>query len=120
MIRKSFQTYSPSVGAEFSLVEGGQGGKEEVFHLRPSVPGDVLLDFIAKSDSEEVGQVAETVRGLLAAAIVEEDFERWTTFIRKPANNVTLTMLAEIAGWISEQVSGKDPAAPQPLPSGVG
>lgn len=101
-MRKSFTSLEPVAGAEFDV-------NGVVFHLRPSIPGEVLLDFLAGADDENPASLAKTVRALIEAAVIPEDYERFQAFVRNPDNNVTLGMLSEIAGFMAESLSGNDP-----------
>lgn len=102
---KSFKTYTPTEGSSFDI--NGQ-----VFHLNPVVPGDVLLDFLEGAEGEDTAKMAKVIRDLMQAAIVPQEYESWKAFIRNPANNVTLSMLAEIAGYVTERLSGNPTDAP--------
>lgn len=110
--RKSFTSLQPTVSGEFDI-------NGTVFHLQPSIPGDVLLDFLAGSSNDDPAALAKTVRALIAAAIVPEEHETWVAFIRDPANNVDLNMLAEVAGYMAESLSG-NARGKQQQPSTVG
>lgn len=99
--RKTFQTYVPTETHEIEI--NGQ-----VFPINPSVPGDVILDFLSGADAENPSTMAKTIRDLFDAAIVEDQLETWHTFIRDPANNVTLDVLSEVAGYLTEILSGND------------
>jgi hypothetical protein len=105
MTRKSFSTYKPDQGEEFDI-------NGHVFQLRPSVPGDVLLDFLSGANTEDPASMAKTIRSLLDAAIVPTQLEEWHTFIRDEDNAVNLNLLSEIAGFVSEKLS----ANPQQQP----
>jgi hypothetical protein len=98
MTRKSFQTYRPAVGEEFDI-------NGHVFQLKPSVPGDVLLDFLSGANTEDPAAMARTIRNLLDAAIRPEQLDEWHTFIRDEENAVNLNLLSEIAGFVSEKLS---------------
>lgn len=105
---KSFTTYTPTEGSSFDL-------NGITFRLRPSVPGDVLLDFIAGADQENSAAMAGLIRQLMDAALLPEEKDRWYAYIRDPNNNVTLATLAEVAGFVSERMSG-NPTDRQPEP----
>lgn len=107
---KSFTSRRPTEGASFDI-----NGK--VFRLKPSVPGVVMLDFIVGADSENPAQMARTITGLYEAAIIPEDLEAFKEYIANPDNDVDLNMLSEIAGFISEKLSGN---GQEPAPYGPG
>lgn len=114
MARKSFSSYKPTEVQEIEI-------NGTVFALNPQIPGDVLLDFMSDASSEDMGKMAVIVRSLLDAAIVPEQLEAWHAFIRDPNNGITLQLLSEIAGYVTEIVSGQpDPTQRPPVPQSVG
>lgn len=111
MARKSFTAYKPTEVHEIEI-------NGTVFNINAQIPGDLLLDFMSDATSEDSGKMAEVVRRLLDAAIAPEQLDAWHTFIRTPENGVTLQLLSEIAGYVTELVSGQpgptqQPAVPQ-------
>lgn len=105
---KSFKAYVPTEGGSFDV-------NGTVFHLNPSIPGDVLLDFVAGVGADDNAKAAGVIRDLLKAAIVESEYDRWVEFIRNPANGVSLNVLSEVAGFVAEQMSG-NPTDSSPAP----
>lgn len=110
--RKTFNTYRKTEIPDFDIED--DAGNKTNFKMKPSVPGAVLLDFIAGANAEDPAAMARTVNDLLNAAIADEDSERWNTYIRDPKNNVTLDVLSEIAGYASETLSGGNDQAVTP------
>lgn len=104
MSRKSFKTFVAESSLDFEI-----GG--EIFRLNSALPGAILLEFIAGSSSEDPSSMATTIQNMLKASIVTEDWERWDSFTRNPDNGVTLNVLAEVAGYVSEVLSG-NPQSP--------
>lgn len=104
MGNRSFTTRPAEVTEAFDI-----NGK--AFRLVASLPGDVLLDFLSQADEENPSTMAAALRSLFAAAVHPDDYESFSAFIRDPENNVTLDVLAEIAGYIAEKLSGA-PKAP--------
>lgn len=107
MARKSFTTYKPTEVHEIEI-------NGTVFQINSQIPGDLLLDFMADASGEDTGKMATILRKLMGAAIVPEQHEQWNEFIRNPENGVTLQVLSEIAGYITELVSGQPGPTPQP------
>lgn len=109
MARKVFTSYAPTELNEIEV-------NGTVFNVKASVPGDVLLDFLANSNADDTSAMAGTLRNLLDEAIVPEQLDAWHAFIRDPANGVSLNLLAEIAGYVAEVLSGAgNDSAPQPV-----
>lgn len=103
MAKKTFNTYTPTEQHQIDFPDG------TVFNMNPSIPGDVLLDFISGANTEDPAAMALTVRALLNTAIVAEELDAWHAYIRDPKNNVTLEILSEIAGFAAEVLSGGNP-----------
>ena len=99
MARKTFTSYAPTEIEEVEI-------NGRVFTLNASVPGDVILDFLSEADSEDNAAMARTLRQLFAHAINPDQLDDFNAFIRDPSNHVTLDVLAEIAGYVAETVSG--------------
>lgn len=110
MARKSFTSHAPSETHEIEI-------NGEVFPLNPQVPGDLLLDFISQADSYDPSKLAKAIRQLLSVAVVAEHSERFNAFIRDPHNGVDLPLLSEIAGYVTEVMSGGNDHQPLPAPS---
>lgn len=104
---KSFTTYAPTDGATFQI-------NGRTFNLRPAVPGDVLLDFMASLSAEDASKTAGALRELMQLALAEGQYPAWESFIRDPANNVTLNVLVDIAGFVAECLSGNPTADQSP------
>lgn len=109
---KSFSTRPASVDEAFDI-------NGTAFRLSASVPGDVLLDFLGSADDENPAGMALALRGLLDSAVHPDDLDRFKKFIRDPENNVSLDVLAEVAGYAAEKLAGSSDPTPQPggLPS---
>lgn len=110
---KSFSTYLPSDVPTFDI-------NGRVFRCRPIVPGATLLDFLSKIDNKNPTHMAGAITNLLDAAILPEDKAAWDEFIRDPANAVTLTVLAEVAGFVADKLAGVDPTLSPGGPSSTG
>jgi len=104
MARKTFNTYRKTETPEFDIQD--PDGNVTTFRMKPSVPGAVLLDFLAGANAEDPAAMARTVNSLLTAAIADDDLEKWQDYIHNPRNEVTLEVLSEIAGYASEVLSG--------------
>lgn len=100
---KSFTTYAPTTKLVFDI-----NGTE--FRLNNAIPGDVLLDFMAGSASENTADMAKIVRSLFKEAVHEDDYEQFNQFIRDKNNHVDLETLTDIAAYLAEQLAGSGKA----------
>lgn len=117
-IRKSFG--SPDAPVEPIEIEVNG----EVFLVNQRIPGPVMLSFLADADETRPDKMAQSLQKFLGLAIEPDDRERWEKFISDPDNVVTIDLLAEIAGWLVETLSGggeavrpTSPSSESPTPS---
>jgi hypothetical protein len=107
MAGKTFTTYAPTEEVYFEI----NGTR---FNCVPVVPGDVLLDFLSNADEEHPNLMAGALRNLIDAAIKPEELEKFHSFIRDPKNFVSMDVLAEIAGYLADKLSGAGDPTRQP------
>lgn len=107
MATKTFTTYKPEE-EQFIELEGADGVVHK-FKLNPSLPGDLVLDFMYVSGTEDTSELAKAIRAVLDAAVVDEQKEEWVAFSKNPANGVTITVLSEIVGHVTAVLSGNPP-----------
>jgi hypothetical protein len=89
----------------------------EVFTVNQKIPGPTMLNFLAGADETRPDKMAASLQQFLQIAIEYEDRERWEKFIENPDNGVTLDILAEIAGYLVETLSGGGEATRPTPPS---
>lgn len=104
MATKSFSTYKPT---EDNFIELDDfNGATHTFKLTPSIPGQVILDFMAVSQTEDPAKLAEIINTVLDLAIVEDDKAAWNEFSTEPKNGVTVDVLSEVVGYVVSVLSG--------------
>jgi hypothetical protein len=113
MARKTFKGYVPTEAQSIEL-QSADGTKTLEVKGRKSVAGSVVLDFLAKIDTEEPGTLATAVNDMLRLSIAEESWGEFKAFIDDEANGISLEILSEIAGFFAESFSGKAEAPSAP------
>jgi len=108
MATRTFTTYQPTEEEFITLAD--HEGIEQSFKLNPSLPGTVILDFMFVSGTDNSSALAKAIGGVLDAAIVEEDKERWDAFVESPLNGVTISVLSEVVGHVTSVLSGNPQA----------
>jgi hypothetical protein len=78
----------------------------QTFQVDTQIPGTVLLNFMASTDQENPAKTATALRSFLERVIKSEDRERWIAFIDSPEAGVTMDILAEVAGYLAEEIGG--------------
>jgi hypothetical protein len=106
MATKSFTTYRPT--EEHFIELDDHEGVTQRFKLNPSLPGELILDFMFVSGNEDTSALAKAIRDVLDNAIVDEDKDRWKEFTSNPKNGVTITVLSEVVGYVTAVLSGND------------
>ncbi len=104
MSTKSFTTYHPSEENFISLDD--HEDTTQTFKLNPSIPGQVILDFMAASGTEDPSKLAEIINTVLDLAIVEDQKAAWNAFSIDPRNGVTVEVLSEVVGHVVSVLSG--------------
>lgn len=104
MASKTFTTYKPTEDNYIDFED--YTGAPVKFKLNPSIPGQIILDFMAVSDTEDPKKLAEVINTVLDLAIVEEDKVAWNEFSLEPRNGVNVDVLAEVVGHVVAVMSG--------------
>jgi hypothetical protein len=104
MATKSFTTYQPE---EDQFIELPDFEKNiHTFKLNPSIPGQVILDFMDVTGTEDPKALAAAIKTVLALGIVEEDQAAWKEFILEARNGITVDVLSEVVGYVVAVLSG--------------
>lgn len=92
----------------------------EEFHCRPSLQGKVLLEMAAaaQDSGDSTSAAATMIDSFFAKALLPESLDRFNTLLTDPEKIVTVEMLGEIAGWLTEQYSGRPQPGPEQSASG--
>ena len=111
---KSFKGYVPIEAPSFTL-ESPDGQRTLEVLCKPMVPGSVFLDFLSKTSSgtENPSALAGAVWDLFRASVREDHWGEFRAFIDEPANGVSIDLLSEIGGYLSE-VYSRRPTVPSP------
>jgi len=113
MAKRTFRGYVAESPVEFTL-ESPDGVRTLDVHCRNSVPGFVILDFMSKADTENPGTLAAVILDLLQASIVEDEWEKFEAFVNDETNGVSIDVLAEVAGYVSDSFGAVNPTPPAP------
>jgi hypothetical protein len=103
---KTFKGYQPIGEPEFQL-DSPDEQKHLVVKCVPFISGSKFLDFLTLINAESPGQMAEALDGIFKEAIVGEQYDMFKAWIEDPANGVTIEILGEISGYLSEVYSGR-------------
>lgn len=90
----------------------------EEFHCRPALQGKVLLDMVASANAEDSAVAANLVDSFFAKALLPESLERFNNLLTDKDKIVSVETLGEIAGWLTEQYSGRPQQGPEHSASG--
>lgn len=92
----------------------------EEFHCRPSLQGKVLLEMAASAQAtgDDTSAAATMIDSFFAKALLPESLDRFNALLTDPERIVTVETLGEIAGWLTEQYSGRPQQGPEQSASG--
>lgn len=85
---------------------------DEEFSCVKALPGKVLLDMVARSNSDNSADQASMINEFFSHALVDESYERFNSLIVDKERVVSAETLGEITGWLVEQYG--DRPNPQP------
>lgn len=111
MATKKFKGYVSDDPILIEL-ETPDGSDSRTFKCRRAVAGSTILDFLSDTSDSDPSGMARAVFGLLKSAIEPSEWEGFREFVDNPDNGVSLEVLSEIAGWVSEQYAAR-PTEPQ-------
>jgi len=105
---------------------GGNSNKEPIsfklyeqeFLCHPALQGKVLLDMASASASQDAAASAKIMYDFFKAAMQEESYAKFLAVLEDPNTIVTVETLGEIAGWLTEQYSGRPILGPEQSASG--
>jgi len=88
--------------------------ESETFTAQPSIPGAVLLDFIADADSGDGGRAAQALVDFIEKVVVEDEREAFRDVIRDPEKDIDIATLAEICEWLVGEYTARPTDSPSP------
>ncbi len=91
----------------------------ETFTCYPLIPGAAILDFVSDADSGEGGRASGSIMNFFKAAMAEDEYERFTAFVKRPKRVTPLETLAAISTWLVETYSERPTRLPSVSPSGT-
>ena len=105
---------------------GGDSNKEPIsfklyeqeFLCHPALQGKVLLDMASASASQDAAASAKIMYDFFKAAMQEESYTKFLAVLEDPNTIVTVETLGAIAGWLTEQYSGRPMSGPEQSQSG--
>lgn len=85
----------------------------EEFSCRKALQGKVLLDLVARAESENPADAAKTINEFFKHALIEESYTRFDALLVHPDKIVSVDALAEITGWLVEVYAGRPEQEPE-------
>ncbi len=80
---------------------------EEEFHCVPQIQGKVLLDMVANTNSEDPAESAKTINSFFTTVLKKESLDRFNALLEDSEKIVSVDVLAEIVGWLTEQYTNR-------------
>lgn len=90
----------------------------EDFECRKNLQGKALLNMASYGDGSDTGAAAKAMYEFFQTALTVESYSRFSNLLSDEEKIVTVETLAEIAGWLVEQYSGRPISGPEHSASG--
>jgi hypothetical protein len=88
---------------------------DEQYKCKASLQGRMLIELVARADSNNTSDSAAAVLSFFDAVMEQESRERFTALTESEDKVVSLEMLTEIMQWLVEQYAGGErPTMPSP------
>lgn len=85
----------------------------EEFHCVKHIQGRVLLDLIAKSNSDKSGDSAAIIGEFFENVLVDESYKRFDKLAHDKEKIVHVETLSEIVAWLIEQYADRPNQQPE-------
>lgn len=76
---------------------------DQTFKCRPALQGAVLLEFVAKADSDSGSAAASALYDFFKDVMDEEEYTRFRDYLRNPDIIIEMDTIGEIAAWLVEE-----------------
>jgi hypothetical protein len=101
---------------EFEPVEFDLNDKH--FTCKSAVQGAVLLDFVARADSDEGGKAAGALYGFFKDCMEEGEYARFMEYLNDPKIIFDMAEIGDIASWLVEEYTARPTEPSEPSASG--
>lgn len=85
----------------------------EEFNCVSAIPGKVLLNIVAKSNSDNPADQATVINDFFSQVLVDESLKRFDALVVDKERIVTTETLGEITSWLVEQYSERPNQQPE-------
>lgn len=85
----------------------------EEFTAIPTIQGKVLMDLVARSQSEDSLEAMKVISTFFDSVLVDESLERFNSLLEDKERIVTMETLGEIITWLIEEYSGRPNQQPE-------
>jgi hypothetical protein len=86
---------------------------EEEFHCVSEIQGQVLLEFAAKSSSDDPGSSASIIADFFGSVLTDESYKRFSVLVKDKEKVVPVETLAEITSWLMEAYTERPNQQPE-------
>lgn len=92
---------------------------DQKFHCKPALQGAVLLEFVARADSDDGGAAAGALYSFFEDVMEPPEYLRFRDYLRNDEVIIEMDTIGDIAAWLIEeytarptQLSGSSDAGP--------
>lgn len=92
---------------------------DEEFECYPQMQGKTLLNFVQKSNSEDVSDSAEAMNLFFEKVLTPDSYKRFEDLANDPNRIISVQTLADIVAWILEQYTDRPTEGSEHSPTGA-
>jgi hypothetical protein len=86
----------------------------EIFHAKPRIQGQLLLELVEKStDTENTSAQAGIISSFFKEVLKKESYERFQVLLHDDERIVEVEDMAEIVGWLMEEYTNRPEGQPE-------
>lgn len=86
---------------------------KQTFHCKPAIQGSVLLEFVARADSDNGGQAAGALYKFFEDCMDAAEYERFIAVLNDPNVIIGMDLIGEIAGYLVEEYVARPTQQPE-------
>ena len=86
---------------------------DEEFKCIPAIQGKLMLDLVARSQSEDAAVQSETIIKFFEAVLEDESLSRFNSLVEDKDRVVSVETLGEIVAWLMEQYTNRPESQPE-------
>jgi hypothetical protein len=86
---------------------------DEEFHCVPQIQGQVMLNLVIESNSDDAASTARVISGFFESVLEDESYVRFEELLKDKKRIVSVETLSEIVAWLIEEYGNRPEEQPE-------